>query len=74
MRRWVHREKARYYQAELTEDLLGGWCVVTAWGGTHSRLGQIRRAWLPSNTEALKQLDVIDKRRRRRGYHPIATD
>ena len=36
MRRWVHPEKARYYQADLVEDLFGDWCVVTAWVGLGS--------------------------------------
>ncbi len=31
--RWVNDEKARYYQAWLTEDLFGDWIVTIVWGG-----------------------------------------
>jgi hypothetical protein len=34
----------------------------------------MRRAWVPSYDEAIKKLDEIVLRRRRRGYHPIDTD
>lgn len=30
--RWVNEEKARYYQARLTEDLFGDWPLIMARG------------------------------------------
>jgi hypothetical protein len=73
MWRWVNREKARYYHAELTADLFGGWNVITAWGALGSRHGQMRRSWVPSYKEGLQRLAAIDRRRQQRGYDPIAS-
>ena len=72
MLRWVHPEKARYYQADLVVDLLGDWCVITAWGGLGSHLGQVRRAVLASYEDGVKRLREIERRRRQRGYHNVA--
>ncbi len=74
MRRWVHPEKARYYQADLIVDLLGDWCVVTAWGGLGSHRGQVRRAMVPSYEDGVRRLREIEKRRRQRGYLSVATE
>lgn len=71
MQRWVNPETGRYYQADLVEDLFGGWSVVTAWGGLGSRLGQMRRAWVETREQAETQLEAIAKRRRARGYQPV---
>ena len=68
MRRWVYPEKARYYQADLVVDLLGDWCVVTAWGGLGSHRGQVRRVMVASREEGVKRLAEIERRRRQRGY------
>ncbi|MGV0950965.1 MAG: WGR domain-containing protein [Azonexus sp.] len=73
MRRWVHPEKARYYQADLVVDLLGDWCVVTAWGGLGSHRGQVRRAMVASQEEGVKRLQEIERRRQQRGYQYVAT-
>jgi len=48
MPRWIHPEKARYYQAELVEDLLGDWTVVVCWGGLGSRRGGHRTQYVMS--------------------------
>ncbi len=74
MLRWVHPEKRRYYQADLIEDLLGDWSVVTAWGGLDSHRGQVRRAWVPSYADGIERLREIGKRRRQRGYRSVETD
>ncbi|NCC40428.1 MAG: WGR domain-containing protein [Gammaproteobacteria bacterium] len=68
MLRWVHPEKGRYYQADLVEDLLGGWSVVTAWGATGSRHGRVRSTWVRTREDAEKRLGEIEKRRMQRGY------
>ncbi|RKT37874.1 WGR domain-containing protein [Thiocapsa rosea] len=70
MHRWVNPETARYYQADLVEDLLGGWSVVTAWGGLGSKLGRMRTAWVETREQAERRLEEIEKRRRARGYLP----
>ena len=68
MRRWVHPEKARYYQADLDVDLLGDWSVITAWGGLGSHWRRVRKTWVPTYQDGLKRLREIEKRRRQRGY------
>jgi predicted DNA-binding WGR domain protein len=70
MQRWINPDTARYYQADLVEDLFGGWSVVTAWGGLMSQRGQIRTAWVATREQAEKRLEEIEKRRRARGYRP----
>lgn len=74
MQRWENPEKARYYQADLVRDLLGDWVVVTAWGGVGSRLGRVRRTWVPTYEDGLKRLGEIEKRRRQRGYRCVETE
>jgi hypothetical protein len=69
--RWVHPEKARYYQADLVEDLLGDWSLITVWGGLDSHQGQVRRAWVASYEAGVKRLQEIGRRRRQDGYQPI---
>lgn len=72
MQRWVHPGKGRYYQADLIEDLLGGWSVVMAWGGLDSHRGQMRTAWVQSYEDGIRLLEMIGKRRRQRGYSPVS--
>jgi hypothetical protein len=74
MRRWVHPEKARYYQADLVVDLLGDWCVVTAWGGLGSHRGRVRREMVGSREEGVRRMGEIERRRRQRGYQCITID
>ncbi|KAA6184232.1 WGR domain-containing protein [Thiohalocapsa marina] len=70
MLRWVHVQKQRYYQADLMEDLLGGWSVITAWGGLGSRLGRMRTHWVETREAGEQRLREIAERRRRHGYQP----
>lgn len=70
MQRWVNPETGRYYQADLVEDLLGGWSVVTAWGGLGSHRGQLRKDWVPTREDGERRLTQIAKRRAQRGYQP----
>ncbi|MFB1487749.1 MULTISPECIES: WGR domain-containing protein [unclassified Thiocapsa] len=71
MQRWVNPDTARYYQADLVEDLFGGWSVVTAWGGLGSKLGRMRTAWVATREQAEKRLGEIARVRERRGYRPV---
>ena len=66
--RWVNDEKARYYQAWLTEDLFGDWTLITVWGGLGSRRGQARSTGVPSYEDGLARIEKIAKRRRQHGY------
>lgn len=68
MLRWVNQEKARYYQADLVEDLFGAWIVITAWGGLETHRGQVRSAVVASYDAGLECLKRIERYRRKRGY------
>ncbi|WP_338115990.1 WGR domain-containing protein [Thiocystis violacea] len=67
-RRWIHPQKARYYQVELLQDLLGDWTLVLSWGGLRSRQGGIRILAVAGEALGLEQREAIGKRRRQRGY------
>lgn len=68
MQRWINAEKRRYYQVQLVEDLFGDWSVVACWGGLDSHRGGMQVKTVASYEAALKQVEVIGKRRRQRGY------
>jgi len=71
-RRWVHSEKARYYQVDLVQDLLGDWTLVLCWGGLGSRRGGMRILAVTSEAAGQDLIEAIAKRRRQRGYVPVA--
>jgi len=68
MPRWVHHEKARYYQAELVKDLLGDWTLVLCWGGLGSKRGGRRIQYVESYEAGLARLKAVGERRGKRGY------
>jgi len=68
MARWIHPEKARYYQAELVKDLLGDWTVFLCRGGLGSRRGVHRIQYVASHEAGLARLEAIGERRGKRGY------
>ena len=73
MYRWVNHEKRRYYQAHLDQDLFGEWTLVTCWGVLGSRRNAgMRVQTVPSYEEGLGRLESIARRRRERGYVPLA--
>jgi predicted DNA-binding WGR domain protein len=70
--RWQSRrfEKgARYYVAEVRQDLFGGWELARHWGRKASALGGGRALPYPAQADALAQLAAVAKRRASRGYH-----
>ena len=67
-RRWVHPEKARYYQVDLVQDLLGDWTLVLCWGGLGSKRGGVRILVVESEGAGEELIEAIGKRRRQRGY------
>lgn len=68
MRRWINLDTKRYYQADYMKDLLGGWSVVSAWGGLGTRLGGMRSEWVETWEEAEQRLETIARQRARKGY------
>lgn len=64
-----NKNRYRYYQIYLTEDLWGKTCLVKAWG----RIGQRphhRFYWPESEEELARLLQQAIFRRRERGYLP----
>ena len=72
--RWIHPEKARYYQVELGQDLLGDWTLILDWGGLGSRRGGRRIHAVASEAAGQAQLEQIAKRRRQHGYVLVRGD
>jgi hypothetical protein len=66
--RWVNHEKARYYQVELVQDLLGDWTLLQCWGSLGSHRGRRQIVYVPSYGEGLKRIAAIAKRRQQHGY------
>jgi hypothetical protein len=68
MYRWVNRKKCRYYTARISQDLLGQWMLVLAWGDIESCRGAIRKIVLASEDEGQRKIVAIAKRREAHGY------
>ena len=65
---WVHREKHRYYQVYLEQDLFGDWSLRIVWGGIASRRGRMKSTGVGSYEDGLGVIREIEKRRVQRGY------
>jgi len=70
--RWVNPEKGRYYAVYLDTDLFGHWVLTKAWGGLNSHRGQVRKDCVASKEAGLQAILDLDKRRKKRGYCPVA--
>ena len=64
--RW--ESATRYYAVTLQRDLLGDWVLTIARGGKANRLGVVLHKAVASRDAGVLELEVIDRRRRRRGY------
>ena len=71
MRRWIHPEQLRYYQADLVQDLFGEWTLVCIWGGLGTAYGGYSITGVASHEEGLHRLDALDRLRRQHGYLPV---
>jgi hypothetical protein len=70
MPRWIQTEKARYYQADLVQDLFGEWTLVCSWGGLGTALGGFSSTGVASLENGLLKLEAVGKLRRQHGYLP----
>ena len=68
--RFVNFSRRRWYQLELTHDLLGDLVLVRRWGGLGSRLGDFSVQVHVSLAEGQADFDRERVRRLRRGYVP----
>jgi hypothetical protein len=71
MRRWIHPEQSRYYQADLVQDLFREWTLVCIWGGLGTAYGGYSSTGVASPEEGLRRLDALDRLRRQHGYLPV---
>ena len=58
----------RYYAAELYQDLLGDWVLVTARGGRSNKMGALRVTPVSCEQDGLKRLHALGRLRERHGY------
>lgn len=68
IRRWVNRERGRYYIVAVTGDLFGGWNLQRFWGGIDSRRGGQLQQHLTEPEAIGGQLRRIARKRQQRGY------
>lgn len=66
--RWESTATQRYYLCYIARDLLNDWVLTLAYGGLNSKLGSVTHQYCSSIGEALKKIEVIAKKRQRRGY------
>jgi hypothetical protein len=64
--RW--ESATRYYAVTLQRDLLGDWVLTIARGGRTNRLGAVLHKMVADRDAGALVLEVIDRRRRKRGY------
>jgi len=73
MPRWIQPEKARYYQADLVQDLFGEWTLVCSWGGLKTALGGFSSTGVASHKDGLRRLEAVGKLRHQHGYLPASS-
>ena len=64
--RWA--SPTRYYAADVYQDLLGDWVLVTARGGIGTNLGALRITAVQSEQDGLQRLLALGRLRERHGY------
>ena len=57
----------RYYALQITPSLFGEWCLLRAWGRI-GRKGQMRTDWFGCWEEAAEALQILERKKRKRGY------
>jgi predicted DNA-binding WGR domain protein len=65
-------KETRYYEAQISQDLLSDWIITITNGRINSRLGQSRTIAFQNFNEAFEQLCLIAKTRHQRGYRCTA--
>jgi len=65
---WINPQKRRYYRIGLMRDLFDQPTIMLAWGGMDSRRGGVKLCAVPSYADGLRQIDVLEKRRKQHGY------
>lgn len=63
---------SRYYKVYLAKDLLDTWVLTCVWGGINSRLGNYKKIAYASLEEAFEFIELLMKKRIKRGYKLIS--
>ena len=63
---WLKED--RFYNVQLQANLFGGTSVVCSWGSRYGKLGGYKIIFCDNELEVSSALQVIEKRRRARGY------
>lgn len=72
-RRWENPSRDRYYEAHLARDLFGDWVLTRVWGRRGASQGRVQHTLCSSLADAHSRLAAVARRRRSRGYTPVAT-
>ncbi len=64
--RW-HKQQ-RYYEAYVTQDLLGDWVVISSWGQLDGAGACLRKKIVDSEEKAMDALHQIYRLRKKNGY------
>ena len=69
--RWERQSDNRYYLAFLYRDLLGDLILTKVWGGVGKPAGQQLHIPVKTESEGLRMIDEVIKRRWKSGYHLV---
>lgn len=71
--RWENKINGRYYEAWLSQDLLGDWVVTRVNGSLKGRQSRVRHTWCESEAKGVALLYRINRTRRSasHGYHSV---
>lgn len=66
---WSWKTKDRYYNLNLAKNLFGEWQIIKKWGGLRNRIHGSKTMYAKNLVDANLQLNKINKKRKKRGYH-----
>ena len=65
---WENPINLRYYAAFVQKDLFEDWIAIVWYGSKCTRRGRQRSFYCKDESNALKFLESVDKKRAKRGY------
>ncbi|KIE04538.1 hypothetical protein NF27_HL00030 [Candidatus Jidaibacter acanthamoeba] len=69
LRIWKWRSESRYYTIRLQQNLFNEWTLINSWGGLQNNLGNLAVQTFGHIEDAINEIEVIGRKRRRRGYN-----
>jgi len=67
-KRWINKEKQRYYRIVISQDLLGDWIVTKSWGSMITSAGRVVHIACETYEMAAILVKKIEIIRKNRGY------